>query len=243
MVFLNFNFVIISNSEKNGKNIIKNIHTFFTQIYQLLTFYTYFSTYYHFVSNILTHIHTPEHFWPSFTLSHIVFLSGLSKIKLPMLFLALPTWGLKQGFLSSKRIHSFTKILNSGIFRARSHFINTLYINHVRKLHIELCIGTYYYNVDKILKSWVYTDFFVLFLKFISCIYYYYFYFTILYWFCPTSTWICHGYTCVPHPEPPSHLPPCTIPLGHPSAPAPSILYPASNLDWWFISYMILYMF
>ena len=35
----------------------------------------------------------------------------------------------------------------------------------------------------------------------------------------------------VPHPEPPSLLPPRTIPLGHPSAPAPSILYPASNLD------------
>ena len=50
------------------------------------------------------------------------------------------------------------------------------------------------------------------------------------------------GYTCVPHAEPPSHLPPCTIPLGHPSAPAPSILYHASNLDWRFISYM-LYMF
>ena len=30
----------------------------------------------------------------------------------------------------------------------------------------------------------------------------------------------------------PSHLPPHTIPLGHPSAPAPSILYHASNLDW-----------
>ena len=41
----------------------------------------------------------------------------------------------------------------------------------------------------------------------------------------------------------PSHLPPHTIPLGHPSAPAPSILYPASNLDWRFVSYMILYMF
>ena len=39
------------------------------------------------------------------------------------------------------------------------------------------------------------------------------------------------------------NLPPCTIPLGHPSAPAPSILYPASNLDWRFVSYMILYMF
>ena len=53
----------------------------------------------------------------------------------------------------------------------------------------------------------------------------FFFYFTILYWFCCTSTWICHGRTRVPHPEPPSHLSPCTIPLGHPSAPAPSILY------------------
>ena len=41
----------------------------------------------------------------------------------------------------------------------------------------------------------------------------------------------------------PSHLPPHTIPLGHPNAPAPSFLYPASNLNWRFISYMILYMF
>ena len=38
-------------------------------------------------------------------------------------------------------------------------------------------------------------------------------------------------------------LPPRTIPLGHPRAPAPSILYPASNLDWRFVSYMIIYMF
>ena len=30
---------------------------------------------------------------------------------------------------------------------------------------------------------------------------------------------------------------------GHPSAPVPSLLYPASNLDWRFVSYMILYMF
>ena len=32
--------------------------------------------------------------------------------------------------------------------------------------------------------------------------------------------------------KPPPYLPPHTIPLGHPSAPATSILYPASNLDW-----------
>ena len=41
----------------------------------------------------------------------------------------------------------------------------------------------------------------------------------------------------------PSLFPPRTIPLGHPSAPAPSILYHASNLDWRFVSHMILYMF
>ena len=76
-----------------------------------------------------------------------------------------------------------------------------------------------------------------------SISYFFLFYFTILYWFCHTSTWICHGYTSVPNPEPSSHLPPHTISLGHPSAPAPSIMYPALNLDQWFISYTILYMF
>jgi len=52
-----------------------------------------------------------------------------------------------------------------------------------------------------------------------------------------------HRYTCVPHPEPSSLLPPYTIPLGRPCAPAPSIQYFALNLDWQFVSYMILYMF
>ena len=45
------------------------------------------------------------------------------------------------------------------------------------------------------------------------------------------------------HVFPIVNQPPHTIPLGHPSAPAPSFLYPALNLDWRFISYMILYMF
>ena len=51
-----------------------------------------------------------------------------------------------------------------------------------------------------------------------------------MYWFCHTSTCICHGCTCVPHSEPPSHFPPHTIPLGHLSAPALSILYPDPGL-------------
>ena len=46
-----------------------------------------------------------------------------------------------------------------------------------------------------------------------------------------------------PIPNPPSHLPPPPIPLGHPSAPAPRTLYHASNLDWSSISHMVTYMF
>ena len=61
--------------------------------------------------------------------------------------------------------------------------------------------------------------------------------------FCHTLTWVSHGCTCVPHPEPPSYLPPHPIPLGHPSAPALSTPSHASNLDWRSVSHMIIYMF
>ena len=40
--------------------------------------------------------------------------------------------------------------------------------------------------------------------------------------FCHTLTWISHGFTCIPHPDPPSHLPLHPIPPGLASAPAPS---------------------
>ena len=40
--------------------------------------------------------------------------------------------------------------------------------------------------------------------------------------FCHTLTWISHGYTCIPHPDPPSHLPLHPIPLGLPIAAGPS---------------------
>ena len=40
-----------------------------------------------------------------------------------------------------------------------------------------------------------------------------------------------HGCTCVPHPEPPSHLPPHPILLGCPSAPALSSLPHASCIE------------
>ena len=40
--------------------------------------------------------------------------------------------------------------------------------------------------------------------------------------FCHTLTWVSHGFTCIPHRDPPSHLPLHPISLGLPSAPAPS---------------------
>ena len=47
-----------------------------------------------------------------------------------------------------------------------------------------------------------------------------------------TLTWITRGFTCVPHPDPPSRLPLHPTPLGLPSAPAPStcLMPPATKL-------------
>ena len=61
--------------------------------------------------------------------------------------------------------------------------------------------------------------------------------------FCHTLTWISHGCTCVPYPEPPSHLLSQPIPQGHPRAPALSTLSHTLNLDWWSTSHTIIYMF
>ena len=61
--------------------------------------------------------------------------------------------------------------------------------------------------------------------------------------FCHTLTWISRGCTCAPRPEPPSHITPHPIPQGHPSAPVLSTLSLASNLDWWSVSHMIIYVF
>ena len=61
--------------------------------------------------------------------------------------------------------------------------------------------------------------------------------------YCHTSTRISHGCTCVPHPEPSSHLPPHPISQRPPSALVLSALFHTSNLDWQSISHMVIYMF
>ena len=52
--------------------------------------------------------------------------------------------------------------------------------------------------------------------------FYFIFYFLYCSGFCHTLKWNSHGFTCVPHPDPPSHLPLYPIPLGLSSAPGPS---------------------
>ena len=109
-------------------------------------------------------------------------------------------------------------------------------------LNILNVISTLYLEAHNLLYSslhLVHDERMLFFFSFI----YYLFYFTVLYWFCCMLTWIRHGCTCVPHLEPPSHLPPHPIPQGLPSAPALSTLSHALKLDWQSIPHMIRYMF
>ena len=53
-------------------------------------------------------------------------------------------------------------------------------------------------------------------------LFFFYYYFFNCSGFCHTLKWNSHGFTCVPHPDPLSHLPLHPIPLGLPSAPGPS---------------------
>ena len=49
--------------------------------------------------------------------------------------------------------------------------------------------------------------------------------------------------TCVPKHEPPSQLPPHNISLGHPHAPAPSMLHPTSDFGPFFFFYQFVTIF
>ena len=67
------------------------------------------------------------------------------------------------------------------------------------------------------------------FFSFFFCLFFFFFNFKIFNSYMRSQTW------------PPSHLPPHNS-LGHPHAPAPSMLHPTSDMDWRFNSYMIVYM-
>ena len=83
-----------------------------------------------------------------------------------------------------------------------------------------------------------FSDFLLFFLikKFFSFIFFSWRLITLQYCsgFCHTSTWISHGFTCIPHPDPLSRPPPHPIPLGLPSqCTRPEHLSHTPSLGWW----------
>ena len=93
-----------------------------------------------------------------------------------------------------------------------------LFKDHKTQTHLSLWIpklrfhNLYYCQV-----------FFFFFLSFFFTFFVFFFnFFFICSEFCYTLKWNSHEFTCVPHPDPPSHLPLHPLPLGFPSAPGPS---------------------
>ena len=60
--------------------------------------------------------------------------------------------------------------------------------------------------------------------------------------FCHTLTSISHGFTCVPHPDPPLPTPSPSHPSGSSQCTSPEHLSHASNLGWWSVSPLIVYL-
>ena len=77
--------------------------------------------------------------------------------------------------------------------------------------------GTLWKGMIAIMKIF----FFFFYFFFLPC-FFKIFFFLICSEFCHTLEWNSHGFTCVPHPDLPSHLPLHPLPLGFPSAPGPS---------------------
>ena len=85
--------------------------------------------------------------------------------------------------------------------------LNTAPIDHFWFLDIPICHRTFAQDVWKIFfSSFIFISWSLITLQYCSG-------------FCHTLTWISHGFTCIPHPDPPSHLSLHPIPLGLPSAP------------------------
>ena len=105
-------------------------------------------------------------------------------------------------FLPSRQIDETHTVLWLVLFY--SHYHDNLSL--LKIYHFLVKGWTIFYKMDlfkrykQILIHVGYLTYFVLFFFYCSG-------------FCPTLKWISHGFTCVPHPDPPSHLPFHPIPL------------------------------
>ena len=114
----------------------------------------------------------------------------------------------------------------------------TKWLNNNKAMFIFIITICSYYKKDSkllIFKSFFFTNFFKILFYFLTLQY--------CIGFAIYQNESATGIHVFPILKASSLLPPHTIPLGHPIAPAPSIQYCALNLDWRLVSYVILYIF
>ena len=146
-------------------------------------------------------------------------------------------WNLGRGdfsiynYLILERSDRNCPVYLSKVHRQPKYFKIISQLKNCDRIHLRIYKRKSFSLLKTLLKCqnlFIYLLFNYLFLKF----FYYLCIFFFISWrlitlqycggFCHTLTWISHGFTCVPHPDPPSHLPLHPIPLGLPSAPGPS---------------------
>ena len=128
----------------------------------------------------------------------------------------------RQSFIPSEGLREDSRPCFS-IFGMPSAFPGSLPLSSILKTrntrpspsHKAICLTVTLLLLTSIF-IFIYLYFFCLFILFI------YLFIFICSEFCHTLEWNSHGFTCVPHPNPPSHLPLHLLPLGFPSAPGPS---------------------
>ena len=132
-------------------------------------------------------------FWGSFCLAW----KGMGLMNYPRPFQLLIIWlhGENHHFIYSNKLHLDVALLSHG-------WNKEVFTADERKLRdAPGCVSS----------NWSCISFFLIFLNVFYCS-----------GFCHTLKWNSHGFTCVPHPDSPSHLPLHPIPPGLPSAPGPS---------------------
>ena len=117
------------------------------------------------------------------------------------------------------------KYVNATHFCRLTLYLENLLVLFIRSDNFGSVVCIFCVKIMPILYS------FILFIYFFSFIFISWRLITLQYCsgLCHTLTWISHGFTCIPHPDPCSHLPLYLISLGLPSAPA-LLFFNESNL-------------
>ena len=123
-------------------------------------------------------------------------------------------WAVKFCFICHIYLTSHQLTTTSSSILTTFHRENVSTTSRMQKM-----LSKYSSNVKAHLYIYIYMTYLFIFLFFIFLFMLFFFFGS---GFCHTLKWNSHGFTCGPHPDPPSHLPLHPLPLGLPSAPGPS---------------------